>query len=67
MKIAVEYIKWLAEEQARINQKDLNDIEFFENGMKVEINPEIIKQFKFVGLLNTDFILSRYYLKEKGS
>jgi len=64
MKVAVEYIRWLMEERAKINKMELQDIEFFEEGMKLEISQKIIDDFKFCGLNNIDFINSGFY-KEK--
>ena len=65
MKIAVEYIKWLQEERSKINKVSLDKMEFYENGMKVDIDKTIIDDFKFTGLVNIDFILSGFYKFEK--
>lgn len=61
MQVAVEYIKWLQEERAKINRVPLEEIEFFENGMKLDIPKEIIEKFDFTGLNNIDFIWSDFY------
>lgn len=61
MKVAVEYIKWLDEERAKINRVPLDEITFFENGEVVEVDPEVLEDFKFTGLVNTDFILTDCY------
>ncbi len=61
MKVAVEYLKWIQKERAKINRAKLEDIEFFENGMKVDIPKEVIDKFAFTGLNNIDFILSGFY------
>ncbi len=63
MKIAIEYIEWLQSEIAKINSYGLDQIEFYEKGMLVEIPEEIIKEFKFVGLNNIAFITSGFYRK----
>ena len=60
MKIAVEYVNWLAEERSKINQQKLGDIELFENGMKLDIPQKVIDDFEFTGLSNVDFILSDF-------
>jgi len=65
MQIAIEYIRWLAEERAKINRVNLKDIEFFENGMKVGIPPKIIEDFELTGLNNIDFVTSRTYTGKK--
>jgi hypothetical protein len=64
MKVAVEYIKWLQEERAKINRLELKDIQFFENGMVLDIPEDVIDEFEYIGLNNTDFILSEYYVGE---
>lgn len=65
MKIAIEYVRWLMEEKSKINRVALEDIEIFENGMKLDISQEVIKDFGFTGLSNVDFILSDYRIKWK--
>ena len=62
MKIAIEYIRWLQEERTKINGVPLDEIEFYENGMKVIISKAKIEEFKFIGLVNIDFILSNFYI-----
>ena len=62
MKVAIEYIEWIAEERAKINRAELEDIEFFKEGMKLDISQKKINEFKFCGLNNIDFILSGFYL-----
>jgi hypothetical protein len=61
MQIAVEYIRWLVEERAKINRVPLESIEFFENGMKLDISPEVLEEWRFVGLNNIDFITTNEY------
>ncbi len=63
MKRSVEYIRWLRDEQLKINLEQLEDIEFFEDGMKLDIPKEIIDEFGFVGLNNIDFIMTDFYKK----
>jgi hypothetical protein len=67
MKVAVEYIKWLTEERQKINKTPLEEIEFYENGMKVDVSEKMIKDFKFVGLNNIDFITSDFYKENNDS
>ena len=60
MKIAIEYVQWLMEEKSKINRVPLENLEIFENGMKLDIPKKVIDAFVFTGLLNTDFILSDF-------
>lgn len=61
MQVAVEYIKWLTEERAKINRAELDDITFFENGVKLYIPKEIVAAFALTGMNNVDFITSGFY------
>jgi len=61
MKVAVEYIKWLQEERAKINRVDLSDLEFYENGIKLEVSKKDLDEFKFTGLNNPDFAITEWY------
>ena len=61
MRVDIEHIKYLQEERIKINREQLKDIEFYENGVKVDISPSIIENFGFIGLNNTDFIETDYY------
>ena len=64
MEIAIEYIRFIQEERAKINRCPLEDITFFENGMAVGIPQKVVADFAFTGLNNIDFIWSDFY-KEK--
>lgn len=56
MKVAIEYIEWLQKERGRINKENIDNIEFFRNGMKLELPKDIMEEFKFSGLINTDIL-----------
>ena len=60
MKIAIEYVEWLAEERSKINRVSLEDLEIFQNGMTLDISKEVIDAFDLTGLSNVDFILSDF-------
>ena len=64
MRVDIEHIEWLKEELARINRANLSDITFYKDDKIVEINPDNVDEFEFIGLNNTDFITSGYYKKE---
>jgi hypothetical protein len=59
--IDVEYVRRLKEELAAFNKLDLNEIEFYENGSKIEIAATVLEEWKFVGLNNADFIMDDVY------
>lgn len=43
----------------RYNRMDLNDCEFWYDGRKIEVPEEELKEWRFTGLNNIDFVLSR--------
>lgn len=57
----INHIKSLYDELYEINKYDLDQIIFTENGKKVDIDPDILKQYKFTGLDNITFIVSEFY------
>ncbi len=61
MQIAIEWIEYLIDERAKINLTPLEDIEFFKNGMKLDIPKEVVREFEFTGLNNIDFITTGSY------
>lgn len=63
-RIAIEYIQWLQKERAKINLAKLEEIEFFKNGMKLDISKDVIDAFELTGLNNADFISSGFYRKK---
>jgi hypothetical protein len=62
--IDVEYVRRLREELAAFNKLDLNEIEFYENGRKIEIAPQALEEWSFVGLNNADFIMTDLYKEQ---
>ena len=61
LRVNVEYIRWIQEERSKINNTDLENIDFYEGGVLVPIDTNTIERFKCIGLNNVDFILSDYY------
>lgn len=65
MKINIEHVRKIQEERKKINSVPLEQIEWYENGIKVDINPETITDFLCTELNNIDFIISNIY-RHKG-
>lgn len=65
MRVDIEQVRKIQEERMKINKMDLEDIEWYEGGKKIEISPKVIEDFKFCGLNNTDFIISEVYKESK--
>ena len=61
MRVEIENIKIAEAFKRCINSTELDDIEVYENGELLEINPEFIDEFKFTGLSNIDFFTSGFY------
>jgi hypothetical protein len=61
MRVDIEHVRKIQAERMKINKEDLENIEWYEDGKKLEISPKVIKDFLFTGLNNTDFILSNCY------
>lgn len=65
MRIDIEEIRELHKRRSEINNVLLSTIDFYENGVKVEITPEVLEEWRFVGLSNCDFILMDAYKEEE--
>lgn len=59
-KIAIEYVMELREKIREINMLDLEDITFTEKGKEI-VDPLGIKNFKFIGLNNVDYVDMRFW------
>ena len=56
MKVDIERILFLRNELRSINKENLESIEFYKEGKKLEIDSKIIDDWQFTGLNNCDFI-----------
>ena len=59
--MAIEYIRWLQHERDKINHPKLENIQFFEKGLLLNIPRETIAEFSYTGLNNMDFVLTNAY------
>jgi len=66
MRVDIEHVRKLQEERMKINSAELKDIEWYEDGEKVEIDPKTLEDFRFTGLCNTDFIIYDAYREKNG-
>ena len=66
IKVSVEDIKEAQNERVRINNTNIHEIDFYEDGKKLNINNEILDKFCYTGLSNTYFILSGFYKEKLG-
>jgi len=61
IRVDLEEIRDIQDRRRAINRWNIQHIEFFENGKKIEISEEAIEHFKFTGLSNIDFITTEMY------
>lgn len=61
MKIDIEEVQALKARLAEINLAQLQDIEWFKDGQKLEIKPDVLEEWKFIGLSNVEFISTEFY------
>jgi len=64
MRVDIERITYLQDELRKINEVPLKDIEFYKDNEKLIISGELIDVYKFIGLSNTSFITTGYYLDD---
>jgi hypothetical protein len=58
MKINVEEIIEQERRRREINRLELSEIEWFKDGVKLEVDPEDIEEWRFIGLSNVQFVTS---------
>ena len=63
IRIDVEDVIEFHKRRAYWDSVPIQDVEFFENGAKIEVDPEIINEWRFIGLSNDYFVL--HHLKGK--
>jgi len=61
MRVDVETIERIQAEREVINDHDFNNIEFYENGEKLEFHEKALDDWEMIGLNNMDFITSGEY------
>jgi hypothetical protein len=60
-KLDVEYLRTLHEEYRRISKLSLDDIEFYEHGKKLDIDPQVIMSALHMAISPFMFIEAGYY------
>jgi hypothetical protein len=61
MKVDIEQVKAYRKYLSEVNDIPLEELQLFENGVQIEINPAIAEEWRFVGLCNVDFIMEEIY------
>jgi hypothetical protein len=60
-RVDIEHIRYLKEELRKINALDFESIDFYENGKKTYIPPDIRDHWRFIGMTNACFIDTDFY------
>ncbi len=60
-RIDVEELETMHRRRREIDMIPIEDIDFYKNGKKLEINPAIIRNWKYAGLGNYYFIADKMY------
>jgi hypothetical protein len=63
--IDIDRIKAIYMEIRVFREADLKDIEFFENGEPVKVNPKLIEEWKYTGLSNLEFVMLGVYKQDQ--
>lgn len=61
IRIDLEEIEALDKRISEINAVALDTIDFYRNGVKLDIAPDLYKSWSFIGMCNFDFISTEYY------
>jgi hypothetical protein len=61
MRIDIEEINKIEKRRKEINAIPLNEIEVYENGERVYIDPEVLESWRFSGMGNWYFLADGYY------
>lgn len=64
MKVDINEVRAAIRERNRINSIPLELMELYDGEKKTKINPQLIEDWKFMGLNNIDFIKA-YFIKDK--
>lgn len=64
MRVDTEQIEAALRVLDDFNRLDLKEVEFFTNGVKINIDPHAVEQFRFTGLSNKTFVEAGLYLPD---
>lgn len=64
MKVDIDKVNLLLDQIAEINRIPFSEIEWQQQGRTLDISEEILERWKYIGLNNTEFVGSEFYLEE---
>ena len=56
MRIDIEHVREVLRQYREINSHELKDVEWYENGVRLQFSDELIKEFQFTGLSPIYFV-----------
>ena len=65
MRVDIERVRKLKAEIAEINRIPLDELEIYENGVRVEIPEPVLRDWKFVGLSNVALMEVEYWKEDE--
>jgi len=65
-RVDVEHVLEIQKQRLAINKLNFDEIEWYKDGKKLEIDKQTLDDFEFTGLNNTDFIISNSYKQKNG-
>lgn len=64
MIVNVEEVRALKARLREINRVPIEQIEWHEGGQKLELDPDLVADWSFMGMNNADFIDTEYYKED---
>lgn len=61
MRVNIEDVRDIEKARSKINRPDFKQIEWYEDGKKLDIDPKILDDYEYTGLNNMDFITSDFF------
>lgn len=64
MRVNVARLNEIFKELEAINNERFGDLEFYDGDQKIEIDPKVIEDYRFLGLCNTSFVEMGFHTPE---
>ncbi len=61
VRVDIEKLRKLKEERRKLNELSFDELEFYENGVKIDISESTKRGWERIGLNNDDFIEAEYW------
>jgi len=61
MRIDIEHVREVLRQKQEINSHRIEDVEWYENGVRREFPAELIEEFRFIGLSTACFVECEFW------